>query len=56
MKLTKKKINKIIKPNTKPIKNHQEVNFGYNLDTNRPESRTIEEFKEKWKKRQTYLS
>ncbi len=26
------------------------------LETNRPETRIIEEFKQKWKKRQTYLS
>lgn len=30
MKLTKRKTNKITKPNMMPIKNHQEVNFVFN--------------------------
>jgi hypothetical protein len=38
----KRKINKFIRKNMLPIKNHWEVFFLFIKDTNRPESRTIE--------------
>lgn len=49
---TKKDRNWNTRKNMKNIRNLLEVFFIIYLETNRPEKRIMEEFKEKWKKQQ----